>query len=114
MVVVGGGLLKCGRGEVCQGEVCLPAAPLTNLTDPLATVSVCFKPSTTLSQSAQQSNRRKKLKKYLFRAVSEGNVEELQRLLAEVKDRSHSCRNVSVQGAMAFIGTLHPPLGLAG
>ncbi|XP_077167353.1 transient receptor potential cation channel subfamily V member 3 [Paroedura picta] len=52
---------------------------------------------TNLSQSAQQHNRRKKLKKYLFRAVSEGNVEELQHLLAEVMDRSHTCRSLTVQ-----------------
>ncbi|XP_066490950.1 transient receptor potential cation channel subfamily V member 3 [Tiliqua scincoides] len=50
-----------------------------------------------LSQSAQQSNRRKKLKKYLFRAVSEGNVEDLHHLLTELKDRSHTCRNMTVQ-----------------
>ncbi|XP_061461294.1 transient receptor potential cation channel subfamily V member 3 isoform X4 [Rhineura floridana] len=52
---------------------------------------------TNSSQSARQNNRRKKLKKYLFRAVSEGNVEELQHLLIEVKERSHACRNLTVQ-----------------
>ncbi|XP_061461291.1 transient receptor potential cation channel subfamily V member 3 isoform X2 [Rhineura floridana] len=49
------------------------------------------------SYCARQNNRRKKLKKYLFRAVSEGNVEELQHLLIEVKERSHACRNLTVQ-----------------
>nr|XP_034994938.1 transient receptor potential cation channel subfamily V member 3 isoform X1 [Zootoca vivipara] len=52
---------------------------------------------TNSSQSARQNNRRKKLKKYLFRAVSEGSIEELQHLLAEVKDRSHACRNLTIQ-----------------
>ncbi|XP_053130739.1 transient receptor potential cation channel subfamily V member 3 [Hemicordylus capensis] len=54
-------------------------------------------PGTNVSQTVQQSNRQKKLKKYLFRAVSEGNIDELQRLLAELKDRSHACRNQTVQ-----------------
>uniref|UniRef100_A0A8D0GU96 Transient receptor potential cation channel subfamily V member 3 n=1 Tax=Sphenodon punctatus TaxID=8508 RepID=A0A8D0GU96_SPHPU len=53
--------------------------------------------STNSSQSAQQNNRRKKLKYNIFRAVSEGNLEELQRLLVELKERSHSCRNMTVQ-----------------
>uniref|UniRef100_A0A8B9E249 Transient receptor potential cation channel subfamily V member 3 n=1 Tax=Anser cygnoides TaxID=8845 RepID=A0A8B9E249_ANSCY len=39
---------------------------------------------------------RKKLKRYIFRAVSEGNVEELQGLLAELKERSNACTNMTV------------------
>uniref|UniRef100_A0A663FEF0 Transient receptor potential cation channel subfamily V member 3 n=1 Tax=Aquila chrysaetos chrysaetos TaxID=223781 RepID=A0A663FEF0_AQUCH len=39
---------------------------------------------------------RKKLKKYIFRAVSEGNVEQLQCLLAELKERSNACTNMTV------------------
>ncbi|XP_067328189.1 transient receptor potential cation channel subfamily V member 3 [Anolis sagrei] len=52
---------------------------------------------TSSSQRTRQSNRRKKLKKYLFRAVSEGNVEELQGLLEELRERSHACRNMTIQ-----------------
>ncbi|KAJ6657235.1 hypothetical protein lerEdw1_002602 [Lerista edwardsae] len=52
---------------------------------------------TNLSQNAQQNSRRKKLKKYLFRAVSEGSIEDLHHLLTELKDRSHTCRNMTVQ-----------------
>uniref|UniRef100_A0A8D0F685 Transient receptor potential cation channel subfamily V member 3 n=1 Tax=Strix occidentalis caurina TaxID=311401 RepID=A0A8D0F685_STROC len=39
---------------------------------------------------------RKKLKRYIFRAVSEGNIEELQCLLAELKERSNACPNMTV------------------
>uniref|UniRef100_A0A663MEM2 Transient receptor potential cation channel subfamily V member 3 n=1 Tax=Athene cunicularia TaxID=194338 RepID=A0A663MEM2_ATHCN len=39
---------------------------------------------------------RKKLKRYIFRAVSEGNIEELQCLLAELKERSNVCTNMTV------------------
>uniref|UniRef100_A0A8C3JRX6 Transient receptor potential cation channel subfamily V member 3 n=1 Tax=Calidris pygmaea TaxID=425635 RepID=A0A8C3JRX6_9CHAR len=39
---------------------------------------------------------RKKLKRYIFRAVSEGNTEELQCLLAELKERSNACTNMTV------------------
>ncbi|XP_063002667.1 transient receptor potential cation channel subfamily V member 3 [Elgaria multicarinata webbii] len=49
------------------------------------------------SPNTRPNSCRKKLKKYLFRAVSEGNIEELQRLLVELKDRSHACRNLTVQ-----------------
>ncbi|NXU90226.1 TRPV3 protein, partial [Xiphorhynchus elegans] len=49
-----------------------------------------------MSQGAEQSSARKKLKRYLFRAVSEGNVEELQGLLGELRERCNSCTNVPV------------------
>ncbi|XP_025029362.1 transient receptor potential cation channel subfamily V member 3 [Python bivittatus] len=52
---------------------------------------------TNSTHNAQQNNYRKKLKKYLFRAVSEGNLEDLQRLLVEMKDRSQRCQNLTVQ-----------------
>ncbi|NWV69661.1 TRPV3 protein, partial [Malurus elegans] len=48
------------------------------------------------SQGPELTRARKKLKRNLFRAVSEGNVEELQRLLAELKERSSSCTNLPV------------------
>uniref|UniRef100_A0A8D2PKU4 Transient receptor potential cation channel subfamily V member 3 n=1 Tax=Zosterops lateralis melanops TaxID=1220523 RepID=A0A8D2PKU4_ZOSLA len=47
-------------------------------------------------QGPELTSARKKLKRNLFRAVSEGNVEELQRLLAELKERSSACTNLSV------------------
>ncbi|GAB0207285.1 transient receptor potential cation channel subfamily V member 3 [Grus japonensis] len=49
-----------------------------------------------ISQGPEQTSARKKLKKYIFRAVSEGNIEELQRLLAELKERSNACTNMTV------------------
>ncbi|XP_029141860.1 transient receptor potential cation channel subfamily V member 3 [Protobothrops mucrosquamatus] len=52
---------------------------------------------TNSTQNAQPNSRRKKLKKYLFRAVSEGNLEDLQSVLAELKDRSQRCQNLTVQ-----------------
>ncbi|KAM3854792.1 transient receptor potential cation channel subfamily V member 3 [Vipera latastei] len=52
---------------------------------------------TNSTQNAQPNSRRKKLKKYLFRAVSEGNLEDLQSVLAEMKDRSQRCQNLTVQ-----------------
>ncbi|XP_058278989.1 transient receptor potential cation channel subfamily V member 3 isoform X6 [Hirundo rustica] len=48
------------------------------------------------SQGPELRSARKKLKRNLFRAVSEGNVEELQRLLAELKERSSACTNPPV------------------
>uniref|UniRef100_A0A8D2L4L6 Transient receptor potential cation channel subfamily V member 3 n=1 Tax=Varanus komodoensis TaxID=61221 RepID=A0A8D2L4L6_VARKO len=56
-----------------------------------------IRPCTTSFPSARQNKYQKKLKKYLFRAVSEGNVEELQSLLAELKERSLTCKNLTVQ-----------------
>nr|XP_020664683.1 transient receptor potential cation channel subfamily V member 3 isoform X2 [Pogona vitticeps] len=52
---------------------------------------------TNCSHSVRQNHHRKRLKKYLFRAVSEGNREELQGLLEELKERSHACRTLPVQ-----------------
>ncbi|XP_014436835.3 transient receptor potential cation channel subfamily V member 3 [Pelodiscus sinensis] len=52
---------------------------------------------THMLQGDHQNNAPKKLKKYMFRAVSEGNTEELQHLLMEVKERSNRCRNMAVQ-----------------
>ncbi|XP_026544299.1 transient receptor potential cation channel subfamily V member 3 [Notechis scutatus] len=49
------------------------------------------------TQNCQPNSRRKKLKKYLFRAVSEGNLDDLQSVLAEMKDRSHRCQNLTVK-----------------
>ncbi|KAJ7422181.1 hypothetical protein WISP_39355 [Willisornis vidua] len=49
-----------------------------------------------MSQGQEQSSARKKLKRYLFRAVSEGNVEELQTLLGELKERCNNCTNIAV------------------
>lgn len=51
-------------------------------------------------QGPELTSARKKLKRNLFRAVSEGNVEELQRLLAELKERSSACTNLSVPGEL--------------
>ncbi|KAJ7398288.1 hypothetical protein BTVI_126639 [Pitangus sulphuratus] len=48
-----------------------------------------------ISQGAEQTSARKKLKRFLFRAVSEGNVEELQCLLGELKERSRACTNMT-------------------
>uniref|UniRef100_A0A8C9G9K6 Transient receptor potential cation channel subfamily V member 3 n=1 Tax=Pavo cristatus TaxID=9049 RepID=A0A8C9G9K6_PAVCR len=45
--------------------------------------------SANIAQGPEQTQARKKLKKYIFRAVSEGNIEELQGLLAELKERSN-------------------------
>ncbi|XP_026565968.1 transient receptor potential cation channel subfamily V member 3 [Pseudonaja textilis] len=52
---------------------------------------------TNSTQNCQPNSRRKKLKKYLFRAVSEGNLDDLQSVLAEMKDRSHRCQNLTVK-----------------
>uniref|UniRef100_A0A8U7P9A9 Transient receptor potential cation channel subfamily V member 3 n=1 Tax=Corvus moneduloides TaxID=1196302 RepID=A0A8U7P9A9_CORMO len=52
--------------------------------------------SANTSQGPELTSARKKLKRNLFRAVSEGNVEELQRLLAELKERSSACTNLPV------------------
>ncbi|CAM4574680.1 unnamed protein product [Lepidochelys kempii] len=52
---------------------------------------------TNMLQGGHRNNARKKLKKYMFRAVSEGNIEELQCLLMQVKERSNACRNMTVQ-----------------
>ncbi|XP_065550705.1 transient receptor potential cation channel subfamily V member 3 isoform X2 [Lathamus discolor] len=49
-----------------------------------------------ISQGPEQTSARKKLKKYIFRAVSEGNIEELQCLLTELKERSNACMNMAV------------------
>ncbi|OXB71877.1 UNVERIFIED_CONTAM: hypothetical protein H355_004223, partial [Colinus virginianus] len=49
-----------------------------------------------IPQGPEQTRARKKLKKYLFQAVSEGNIEELQGLLAELKERSDACTNTTV------------------
>ncbi|POI34570.1 hypothetical protein CIB84_001679 [Bambusicola thoracicus] len=49
-----------------------------------------------IAQGPEQTGARKKLKKYIFRAVSEGNIEELQGLLAELKERSNVCTNMTV------------------
>ncbi|NWX60619.1 TRPV3 protein, partial [Promerops cafer] len=47
-------------------------------------------------QGPELVSARKKLKRNLFRAVSEGHAEELQRLLAELKERSSACTNLPV------------------
>ncbi|CAM2104203.1 unnamed protein product [Caretta caretta] len=52
---------------------------------------------TNMLQGGHRNNARKKLKKYMFRAVSEGNIEELQCLLMQMKERSNACRNMTVQ-----------------
>ncbi|XP_063147163.1 transient receptor potential cation channel subfamily V member 3 [Candoia aspera] len=52
---------------------------------------------TNSTHNTQQNHRRKKLKKYLFRAVLDGNLEDLQSLLVELKDRSQRCQNLTVQ-----------------
>uniref|UniRef100_A0A8C2TX27 Transient receptor potential cation channel subfamily V member 3 n=1 Tax=Coturnix japonica TaxID=93934 RepID=A0A8C2TX27_COTJA len=49
-----------------------------------------------IPQGPDQTRARKKLKKYIFRAVSEGNIEELQGLLAELKERSNVCTSMTV------------------
>ncbi|XP_062448314.1 transient receptor potential cation channel subfamily V member 3 isoform X1 [Rhea pennata] len=49
-----------------------------------------------IPQGPEQTSARKKLKKYIFRAVSEGNVEELQCLLAELKERLNTSTNTTV------------------
>lgn len=54
--------------------------------------------SANTSQGPEQTRARKKLKRDLFRAVSEGNPEELQRLLAELKERSSACTSATVPG----------------
>lgn len=56
--------------------------------------------SANTSQGPELTSARKKLKRNLFRAVSEGNVEELQRLLAELKERSRACTNLPVPGEL--------------
>ncbi|PKU30155.1 transient receptor potential cation channel subfamily v member 3 [Limosa lapponica baueri] len=53
-----------------------------------------------ISQGPEQTSARKKLKRYIFRAVSEGNIEELQCLLAELKERSNACTNMTVPGKL--------------
>lgn len=53
-----------------------------------------------MSQGPEQTSARKKLKRYVFRAVSEGNIEELQCLLAELKERSNACTNTAVPGKL--------------
>ncbi|NXQ25786.1 TRPV3 protein, partial [Alaudala cheleensis] len=50
----------------------------------------------TTCQGPELRSARKKLKRNLFRAVSEGNAEELQQLLAELKERSSACTNLPV------------------
>ncbi|OWK57308.1 Transient receptor potential cation channel subfamily V member 3 [Lonchura striata] len=50
----------------------------------------------TTCQDPELRSARKKLKRNLFRAVSEGNAEELQRLLAELRERSGSCTSLPV------------------
>uniref|UniRef100_A0A8C5WZY0 Transient receptor potential cation channel subfamily V member 3 n=1 Tax=Malurus cyaneus samueli TaxID=2593467 RepID=A0A8C5WZY0_9PASS len=55
-----------------------------------------IRPCANTSQGPELTRARKKLKRNLFRAVSEGNVEELQRLLMELKERSSSCTNLPV------------------
>uniref|UniRef100_H1A1Y3 Transient receptor potential cation channel subfamily V member 3 n=1 Tax=Taeniopygia guttata TaxID=59729 RepID=H1A1Y3_TAEGU len=47
-----------------------------------------IRPCATTCQDPELRSARKKLKRNLFRAVSEGNAEELQRLLAELRERS--------------------------
>ncbi|XP_019401288.1 PREDICTED: transient receptor potential cation channel subfamily V member 3 [Crocodylus porosus] len=64
-----------------------------SLQDDITNIDSCC---TNLPQGAQHNNVRKKLKKYLFRAVSEGNIEELCHLLTEIKERSNACRNMTV------------------
>ncbi|NXK53447.1 TRPV3 protein, partial [Chauna torquata] len=49
-----------------------------------------------IPQGPEQTSARKKLKRYIFRAVSEGNIEELQGLLTELKERSNACTNMTV------------------
>lgn len=56
--------------------------------------------SANASQGPELRSARKKLKRNLFRAVSEGNVEELQRLLAELKERSSACTTLPVPGEL--------------
>uniref|UniRef100_A0A8B9VRC1 Transient receptor potential cation channel subfamily V member 3 n=1 Tax=Anas zonorhyncha TaxID=75864 RepID=A0A8B9VRC1_9AVES len=55
-----------------------------------------IRPCANIPQGPEQTSARKKLKRYIFRAVSEGNVEELQGLLAELKERSNACTNMTV------------------
>ncbi|XP_038013828.1 transient receptor potential cation channel subfamily V member 3 isoform X2 [Motacilla alba alba] len=50
----------------------------------------------TTCQGPELRSARKKLKRNLFRAVSEGNAEELQRLLAELRERSGACTSLPV------------------
>uniref|UniRef100_A0A8B9C775 Transient receptor potential cation channel subfamily V member 3 n=1 Tax=Anser brachyrhynchus TaxID=132585 RepID=A0A8B9C775_9AVES len=59
-----------------------------------------IRPCANISQGPEQTSARKKLKRYIFRAVSEGNVEELQGLLAELKERSNACTNMTVPDYM--------------
>uniref|UniRef100_A0A8C3NJS8 Ion transport domain-containing protein n=1 Tax=Geospiza parvula TaxID=87175 RepID=A0A8C3NJS8_GEOPR len=55
-----------------------------------------IRPCATTCQGPELRSARKKLKRNLFRAVSEGNVEELQRLLAELRERSGACTSLPV------------------
>ncbi|KAI6074397.1 Transient receptor potential cation channel subfamily V member 3 [Aix galericulata] len=70
--------------------------PPSNQQEKKPTESTPTKKSANISQGPEQTSARKKLKRYIFRAVSEGNVEELQGLLLELKERSNACTNMTV------------------
>ncbi|XP_025903554.1 transient receptor potential cation channel subfamily V member 3 [Nothoprocta perdicaria] len=66
-----------------------------SLQDDVTEYSPNVESCTNISQGPERTRARKQLKAYIFTAVSEGNLEELQCLLAELKERLNSCTNVT-------------------